>query len=266
MINQGAITIPYIQKHFSKTKILVKNNKFEYYTSPILNKFKFTHGFFTKSSSKKYLPYLSAYFNKKWENCFLNQIHSGKIVSGSKSQKETKIKADGLLGDKINQHLWIYTADCMPILFADKRKRYTAAIHCGRRGLEKKIIKNILKIFDRKGSMKEDILVAIGPSISRKNYLVNKKILNEFYKNAESGLMGEKNNENKSDSEAFKYLEDQSLINLDLKEFAHIQLSNENIPNNNIDISNLCTYESNKEFNSWRRTQTSSRQWSFISQ
>ena len=51
---------------------------------------------------------------------------------------------------------------------------------------------------------------------------------------------------------------------LNLKKYAHIQLLNENIPNSNIDISNLCTYESNYEFHSWRRSKTPLRQWNFI--
>ena len=33
----------------------------------------------------------------------------------------------------------------------------------------------------------------------------------------------------------------------------------------NIDISNLCTYESNHNFYSWRRSKTYLRQWNFIS-
>ena len=32
--------------------------------------------------------------------------------------------------------------------FADKRRRNVATLHCGRKGLEKKIIKNLVKIFD----------------------------------------------------------------------------------------------------------------------
>ena len=51
----------------------------------------------------------------------------------------------------------------------------------------------------------------------------------------------------------------------DLKKYAYFQLLNENIPNSNIDISNLCTYESIHDFHSWRRTKTNSRQWNFIS-
>jgi copper oxidase (laccase) domain-containing protein len=59
-------------------------------------------------------------------------------VFGSHSQKGTNTDADGLVGNKCSQNLWVYTADCMPIFFADKRTRNVATLHCGRKGLEKK--------------------------------------------------------------------------------------------------------------------------------
>ena len=83
------------------------------------------------------------------------------VVFGSLSQEGRKSNADGLIGNKRNQNLWIYTADCMPIFFADKRTRNVAALHCGRKGLEKKIIKNLIKIFDNLGTSRDDLLVAI---------------------------------------------------------------------------------------------------------
>ena len=93
------------------------------------------------------------------------------IVFGSHSQEKSKADADGLVSNKFNQNLWVYTADCMPIFFADKRKRSVAALHCGRKGLEKKIIKNMIRIFDNLGTSRDDLLVAIGPAISKEHYL-----------------------------------------------------------------------------------------------
>jgi len=91
-------------------------------------------------------------------------------VFGSHSQKGTKTDADGLVGNNCSQNLWVYTADCMPIFFADKSTRNVAALHCGRKGLEKKIIKSLVRIFDNLGTSRDDLLVAIGPSISKENY------------------------------------------------------------------------------------------------
>ena len=188
------------------------------------------------------------------------------IVFGSLSQEGSKTDADGLIGNKCNQNLWIYTADCMPIFFADKKTRNVATLHCGRKGLEKNIIKNLVEIFDNLGASKDDLLVAIGPAISRENYLVDKKTFKEFYRKVENkkitvDLTGTDKDLCLNYSNHFR---EQDLNQLDLKRSAYRQLLNENIPNTNIDISNLCTYKLKNEFNSWRRSKTISRQWSFI--
>jgi hypothetical protein len=187
-------------------------------------------------------------------------------VFGSHSQEGSKTYADGLVGNKCNQNLWVYTADCMPIFFADKRTRNVAALHCGRKGLEKKIIKNLVKIFDNFGTSRDDLLVAIGPAISKEHYLVDKITFNEFYRKAENknilvNLTKTEKDPCFSNSNHFK---EQNLNQLDLKRSAYRQLLNENIPNTNIDISNLCTYKLKNQFNSWRRSKTISRQWNFI--
>ena len=124
-------TIPYKEICFSKAKIFIQNKKFEYYKSPLLSKNNFKHAYFTKSSSKKFLQLLGNHFNENYTNCVSNQIHSNVIVFGSHLQESSKTDADGLVGNKWNQNLWVYTADCMPIFFADKRTRNVATLHCG---------------------------------------------------------------------------------------------------------------------------------------
>ena len=162
-------TIPYKEIYFLKAKIFIQNKKFEYYSSPILSQYNFKHAYFTNSSSENFLQLLGNHFNENYINCVSNQIHINVIVFGSLSQKCCKTDADGLIGNKCNQNLWIYTADCMPIFFADKRTRNVAAFHFGRKGLEKKIIKNLIKIFDNFGTFRDDLLVAIGPAISKEH-------------------------------------------------------------------------------------------------
>ena len=185
---------------------------------------------------------------------------------GSHSQEGSKTNADGLMSNKCNQNLWVYTADCMPIFFADKKTRNIAALHCGRKGLEKKIIKNLIKIFDNFGTSRDNLLVAIGPAISKEHYRVDKMTLKEFYRKAENKNITFKLTKPKKDlcfSDS-NYFKDKNLNQLDLKRSAYRQLLNEKIPYTNIDISNLCTYTLKNEFNSWRRSKTISRQWNLI--
>tara|TARA_A100001388_G_scaffold224763_1_gene175775 strand:+ start:1385 stop:1843 length:459 start_codon:yes stop_codon:yes gene_type:complete len=152
----------------------------------------------------------------------------------------------------------------MPIIFADKKKRLIAAIHCGRKGLEKKIIKKLIKIFDNQGSCRNDLIVAIGPSITKENYFIDRYTLEKFYKKVNSKNLYDitKNTFDLRSSLSQK----KEKIHIDLRKYAYIQLINENIPHTSIEISSLCTYELVKEFHSWRRNKTLSRQWNFICQ
>ena len=250
---------------FLKTEFNVKNKKFGYYLSPIFYKYNFKHGFLTKSISKEHFSLLEKNFNENPINCVLNQIHSNKIIFGSNVPAGYKIDGDGIVSDNSNQNLWIYTADCMPIFFADKKKRLVAAIHCGRRGLEKRIIKKMIKIFDESGSLKDDVIVAIGPSISEKHYLIDNKTLYKFHENTSNIRFTKVENEKKifysTDSDS---TQKEELTNLDLRKYAYMELVNGKIPSENIDISSLCTYETKNEFHSWRRNKTLLRQWNFI--
>ncbi len=253
------------QKYFVENELYINNRKFKYFLSPLLLKNNFKHGFFTKTSSEVNLSLLTNCQNQN-QNFILKQIHSNKIIFCSNALLENRHEADGIFCDRSKRNLWIYTADCMPILFADKTKRFVAAIHCGRKGLENKIIKNTIKFFANFGTTKEDLLVAIGPSISKRNYLIDKKTFLNFYKkNSLEEPNYSINLRNSYYSNNFSKLKNQSLIPLDLKDIAHTQLLNEKIPDLNIDISTLCTYESKNDFYSWRRSKTASRQWSFIS-
>ena len=155
----------------------------------------------------------------------------------------------------------------MPILFADKRTRNVAALHCGRKGLEKKIIKKVIKRFENLGTSRDDLLVAIGPAISKEHYLVDKNTLKEFYRKAESEniLLNLTKTKKKSYLNFFNNSQEQDLHQLDLRRFAYKQLLNECVLDTSINISNLCTYKLTNQFNSWRRSKTISRQWNFIS-
>ena len=251
----------YSEKEFYKKDLHIKGKKAPYYISPILNNYGFTHAFFTKNSSEVELKYISKYFQKNYQNCYVKQIHSNNIVFGSEINENNIVFADGLISDKENQNLWIYTADCMPILVADLRNKIVASLHCGRRGLEKKIIKKSIRLLKNLGCNKRDLLIAIGPTISSKKYFVDKATYYKFNKNINSSNIHLDYFPKKN---LYPY-KSENKIELNLKKYAYYQLINENIHSKNIDISNKCTYTSNNEFHSYRKTKTDKRQWSFIS-
>jgi len=245
---------------FQTNFTFLNNIKINYYLSPLLKRNNFIHAFFTKESSKIDINSQGGKLIKNmYNNCVLKQIHSNKIAFTSEFNSQRIINADGLICDNKNQNLWIYTADCMPILFADKYQRRIAAIHCGRKGLEKNIITNMIKSFEIMGSSRKDILVSIGPSISGKDYLLDKKTFNNFF-SANNGSLSKENEKIKE----LKDLNNYESIPLEIKKYAFLQLLLENLDPNNIDISNKCTYSLPNEFHSWRRSKNDKRQWSVI--
>ena len=245
---------------FQKNFTLLNNIKINYYLSPLLKKNNFTHAFFTKESSKIDInSHGEKLIRNKHNNCLIKQIHSNNIVFTSKLNSKMIVHADGLFCDNKNKNLWIYTADCMPILFADKYQRRIAAIHCGRKGLEKNIITNAIKSFEIMGSSRKDILVSIGPSISGNNYLLDKKTFYNFF-SANKEFLSTENEKIKESNN----INDYESIPLDIKKYAFFQLLIENLDPNNIDISNKCTYSLPNEFHSWRRSKNDKRQWSVI--
>jgi len=251
----------YSEKAFYKKVLHIKGKELSFYLSPILSNYGFTHAFFTKQSSDVELKYISKHFQNNYKNCNIKQIHSNNIVFGSETNVNNLVIADGLISDKENQNLWIYTADCMPILVADFRNKIVAALHCGRKGLEKKIIKKSIKLLKNLGSNQRDLLIAIGPTISSKKYFVDKNTYYKFNININSSNIHFDDVPKKN----FRPIDSKNKIELDLKKYAYYQLINENIHSTNIDISNKCTYISNNEFHSYRKTKTNKRQWSFIS-
>jgi YfiH family protein len=77
--------------------------------------------------------------------------------------------------------LAVQTADCVPILLVDPKKRAVAAIHAGWRGTLRRIVaKTVGHMRMHFGSKPADILAAIGPAIGGCCYEVGTEIAADF--------------------------------------------------------------------------------------
>ena len=77
--------------------------------------------------------------------------------------------------------LAIQTADCVPILLVDVKRRAVAAIHAGWRGTASRIAeKTVGEMRKHFGSKPNDILAAVGPSIGACCYEVGTELVTEF--------------------------------------------------------------------------------------
>jgi len=72
----------------------------------------------------------------------LRQIHSSLVRRVTADDISTSLKGDGLMTDEPGVLLGIQTADCIPVLVADRKKRAVAAFHAGWRGTLARIVEN----------------------------------------------------------------------------------------------------------------------------
>jgi hypothetical protein len=90
-------------------------------------------------------------------------------------------KGDGLITDRPGLLLGIQTADCIPVLVADRKRRAVAAFHAGWRGTVKRIVETgVGRMRLEFGSRPEDLIAAIGPGIGPCCYAVGEEVLSEF--------------------------------------------------------------------------------------
>jgi polyphenol oxidase len=95
----------------------------------------------------------------------LKQIHSDVIHLVSQAPSDT-CKGDASTANRPGLLLGIQTADCVPILLVDPKKRAVAAIHAGWRGTLARITQKAVGRMQLEfGSKPADLLAAIGPSI-----------------------------------------------------------------------------------------------------
>jgi YfiH family protein len=109
----------------------------------------------------------------------VKQIHSAIVIDGS-------FCSPGAEGDAITARepgtiVGVRTADCVPILIADRRIRAVAATHAGWRGTAQNIVTaSVRALITRYGSRTEDLHVAIGPAIGPCHYEVGPEVARHF--------------------------------------------------------------------------------------
>ncbi|MGB6192453.1 MAG: peptidoglycan editing factor PgeF, partial [Terracidiphilus sp.] len=113
----------------------------------------------------------------------VRQFHSNlaAAVGSADLRRESPCRGDGLMTDEPGRLLAIQTADCIPVLVADKRRRVVAAFHAGWRGTVKRIVElGIGKMRLLYGSKPDDLVAAIGPGIGSCCYAVGEEVFSAF--------------------------------------------------------------------------------------
>lgn len=113
----------------------------------------------------------------------LKQIHSNLLVMAGAEDggRATPRKGDGVVTDEPGVLLAVQTADCIPVLVADTRKRVVGAFHAGWRGTVKRIVETgVGRMRLEFGCRPEDMVAAVGPGIGACCYAVGDEVFSEF--------------------------------------------------------------------------------------
>ena len=169
----------------------------------------------------------------------MNEVHSN-AVSWVKEKDRNKVvnKTDGILTDSSQVFLSVITADCIPLLLYDPKKRFVAAVHAGWRGLFSEIIKQAVSGFIAKGSKPQDISVGIGPCIRSCCYDITEEHVEKLLK--------------KFPEWKAHIIERKGKFFLDLPSIAISQLRSLGIAKDNIEDGDYCTFQ-NDDVYSCRR-------------
>jgi hypothetical protein len=110
----------------------------------------------------------------------LKQFHSDVIHVFDTAPSEP-CKGDASITNRPGLLLAVQTADCVPILLVDPKKRAVAAIHAGWRGTLARIVTKTIGLMQMHYATKpSDLLAAIGPSIGPCCYEVGTEVATQF--------------------------------------------------------------------------------------
>lgn len=125
-------------------------------------------------------------FDKNYRLASCWQIHSAdvRVVKDFEDAKDGNYKMDALVSDAENVLLGVKTADCVPILIGDGKTKSFAAIHAGWRGTVQSIALNaVKKMREIYGTKPQDLICAIGPAATCKNYEIGQDVIDVFREN-----------------------------------------------------------------------------------
>lgn len=111
------------------------------------------------------------------------QVHADRIVEIGEHDALPfpLMECDGFVTGRAGVALGIKTADCVPILFVDRRLRVVGAVHAGWRGTALGIAAKMVGVLcGRFSSRREDITALIGPAIGPCCYEVDAPVHDAF--------------------------------------------------------------------------------------
>ncbi len=161
----------------------------------------------------------------------LNQVHSDVVVNaGGRTGK--LCEGDALIIETAGTWVAVRTADCVPVILADARRRVVAVVHSGWRGTAAAIVPKTVERMRADFSISlKDLHAAIGPAIGGCCYEVGAEVMDRM-----------------SQWETVRGMSKLALDRVILKQLTQLGVAVEQI-----DLSELCTCCGGSQFESFRR-------------
>jgi YfiH family protein len=109
------------------------------------------------------------------------QVHSPEVVAVEQPWPEAeRPRADAMVTDRPGLLLGVVTADCAPVLFAEREAGVIGAAHAGWRGAHGGVLEATIEAMEALGAHREQIAAAIGPAIALESYEVDDAFRERF--------------------------------------------------------------------------------------
>ena len=117
---------------------------------------------------------------RSWPLISLRQIHSDLIHRVDRTPQQP-LTGDGLVTDTPGLLVAVQTADCLPVILVDRKRRAVGVFHAGWRGTVKRIVeKGVGEMRKYFGSDPRNLVAAIGPGVQGCCYEVGEEVRTRF--------------------------------------------------------------------------------------
>ncbi len=267
------------------------------------------HGFLTQHFWSRPLSEMTKALKPGTSVYRLKQVHGNTVLSPTEIEHRLKtgkeidaegnrafVMGDGLISDNSQQALWVASADCTPVLIADRKTGQVAAAHAGWRGTAQKIVPQAIARLQEKGSKIPDLRIAMGPAIAGEVYQVSLNVAaqvgasitsqssepqslefqasefqaSEFQASGTQKILSQE--QEQAIVHAVQEIPNSPLlpdpepgkIRLDVRRVNVLQMEQLGINPEQIAIAPYCTYQTPEHFFSYRRAKQKKVQWSGI--
>lgn len=176
---------------------------------------------------------------RQTHGCEIFEIGTAFINASKEEQTNLLQGIDAVITTLPRICIGVSTADCVPVLLCDTQKKVIAAVHAGWRGTVACIAKHCIeKMCTAHECKPQNIKAVIAPSIGREAFEVGDEVYATF---ENAGF------------EMGKIATRHTKWHIDLWEANRLQLLSCGIPQENIEITRVCTHSNHKEWFSARR-------------